>query len=637
MTHRARTILLHHGGAVLLTALALTLRSLLDPWLGEHLPFVTFFVAVAVAAWLGGLRPALLATLLGFLSADYFFVPPRFSFIPPPGPHQFGLAMYFMVSLAFAALGEALHTARRRAEARREVLRVTLVSIGDAVIATDANGRVTFLNDTARELTGWAQDEARGSPLTDVFRIVNEQTRQPVESPVEKVFTSGQVVGLDNHTVLIARDGTERPIDDSAAPVRDGAGRLVGVVLVFRDVSDRRAAEAAQRKQQERLRLFVEHTPTAVAMLDKEMRYLLYSRRWLADFGLSDRDLRGRSHYDVFPDLPERWKEVHRRCLAGAVERAEEDSFTRPDGRTEWLRWEVRPWHDDRGEVGGLIFFSETITERKMAQQAVREQAGVLRGILAATVDHIYVVGRGGRYRHVSTGGARVLGFEPHEVVGKDWRELGLPAEVMEPFDARREVALRSGEPTREEVVFRTPQGEERRFEYVVAPIAGEGGRTDAVVVVSRDVTERAEGEARLRRIVESNMVGLLVADFTDRILDANDEFLRLAGYTRDDLRAGRLSFLDLTPPEYRHLDERAMAEMTATGRHAPFEKEYVRKDGSRVPVLVGTAYLGKDREGKELGVGFILDLTERKRAEQAVRASEERLRLALDAGRMGV
>ena len=94
MTDRNRTFLLHYGGAVLLTALALAARWLLDPWLGEHLPFVTFFVAVAVAAWLGGLRPALLATVVGFLLALYFFVPPRFSFIPPPGPHQFGLAKY---------------------------------------------------------------------------------------------------------------------------------------------------------------------------------------------------------------------------------------------------------------------------------------------------------------------------------------------------------------------------------------------------------------------------------------------------------------------------------------------------------------------------------------------------------------
>ena len=160
--------------------------------------------------------------------------------------------------LGVGANQTAIVVQRRRAEEQvheqREWLRVTLASIGDAVIATDTEGRVTFLNGVAQELTGWTQDDAQGRPLEAVFTILHEQTRQPVENPVERVLREGVVVGLGNHTVLIARDGTERPIDDSAAPIRDAAGRMLGVVLTFRDVTEQRRVE-----HQRNVRLAVTH------------------------------------------------------------------------------------------------------------------------------------------------------------------------------------------------------------------------------------------------------------------------------------------------------------------------------------------------------------------------------------------
>ena len=123
----------------------------------------------------------------------------------------------------------------------------------------------------------------------------------------------------------------------------------------------------------ERLRLFVEHAPAALAMFDREMRYIGASRRWLADFGLGERDLRGLSHYAVFPEIPERWRELHRRALGGEVLRAEEDPFERADGQVQWLRWEIRPWHDAAGQVAGIVVFCEDISERKEAELAQRE------------------------------------------------------------------------------------------------------------------------------------------------------------------------------------------------------------------------------------------------------------------------
>lgn len=127
------------------------------------------------------------------------------------------------------------------------------------------------------------------------------------------------------------------------------------------------------RESEERFRLFVEHAPAALAMFDREMHYLHVSRRWRTDYGLGERDLRGVSHYEVFPEVPERWRNAHRRGLAGEVLREEDDRWERADGSVQTLRWEIRPWHDKTGAIGGIVIFTEDITERKRAERLFRE------------------------------------------------------------------------------------------------------------------------------------------------------------------------------------------------------------------------------------------------------------------------
>lgn len=143
--------------------------------------------------------------------------------------------------------------------------------------------------------------------------------------------------------------------------------------LIGRYASDIKIAEMALQKNEELLRLFVEHAPAAIAMFDRDMKYIAASRRFLMDYGLGDQGIIGRSHYELFPEIPERWREIHRRCLKGAVEKSEEDPFQRADGKVDWVRWEIRPWHEAQGEIGGIILFSEVITERKKVDQELKE------------------------------------------------------------------------------------------------------------------------------------------------------------------------------------------------------------------------------------------------------------------------
>lgn len=218
---------------------------------------------------------------------------------------QSGTTQFAILNQKIEELSDEVRRRRRvEAELREQSqwLRVTLSSIGDAVITTDAEGRVTFLNPMAESLTGWSNADAYQRPIDEVFRIINEDTRQNVDNPVHKVLRTGRIVGLDSHTLLISRDGNDRPIDDSAAPIRDESGRIGGVVLVFRDNSAQRRADEDLRRSRRLLQNVLDNTPAVIYLKDREGKILLANRRYCELAERTIDEVLGKTDLEVFGD-----------------------------------------------------------------------------------------------------------------------------------------------------------------------------------------------------------------------------------------------------------------------------------------------------------------------------------------------
>lgn len=245
---------------VLAILLKIGLNALADSPLGASAPFLTFFAAIMITAWFGGFWPGLLVTFLGAVVTNYLFLEPQSGLTLPNAQDAISLTVFVVEGILISGLCEtlrqALRSRSREIEERRQVqdelaherelYAVTLTSIGDAVIATDAKGRISFLNLMAQTLTGWSQAEATGQELSQVFKIINEETRQPTETVATRVLASGRIVGLANHTLLVTKSGNHIPIDNSVAPIKNVAGETIGVVLVFRDVTGRKYKEEQQ-------------------------------------------------------------------------------------------------------------------------------------------------------------------------------------------------------------------------------------------------------------------------------------------------------------------------------------------------------------------------------------------------------
>lgn len=290
------------------------------------------------------------------------------------------LGLIITLTLINAAIsffsGRSIVRAEEAVREQREWLQVTLASIGDAVMATDESGRIVFINPVAVALTGWGDEEARGRPIEDVFRILNERTRQAAEDVVRRVLREGKVVNLANHTSLLTRDGREVPIEDSAAPIRNKAGDISGVVLVFHDVTEKRSAQTALRDSEQQFRSMFELAALGMAQADPHTgRILRVNDKYCRITGYSADELIGSRVSDLtHPEDVERDWALFQAAVRGETPTYQnEKRYVRKDGTVVWVNVNAALIRDEAAHPVRTVAAIEDITDRKRIERALRE------------------------------------------------------------------------------------------------------------------------------------------------------------------------------------------------------------------------------------------------------------------------
>lgn len=532
----------------------------------------------------------------------------------------------------------------RRDEAHRaseERFFTTLASIGDAVIATCENGKITYLNHVAEELTGWKLRDALNRPIKEVFHIINEHTRNEVESPVNLVLGKGMIVGLANHTILIRKDGTEVPIDDSGAPIHGRDGMIQGVVLVFRDITERKKSEEQLREREERLRFHFENSPLAVVEWDQNYVVKRWSKEAERIFGWTPEETIGKKIESLNmiyePDIPLVVKTMER--LSGGLELkvVSTNRNVRKTGEIRECTWFNSVLVDEEGKMSSVVSLIQDITERKMAVEAIRQAKEDWEQTFDAMPDMIAIIDKQHRIRRANKAMAERIGKPPEECIGLQCfaciHQTDRPPEYC-PHSS----LIKDGECHQAEMFDQNMSG---YFQVSTSPIPGKDGEVTSSIHVIHDITERKLAEEKLKesedkfRVMANAMPQLAwIANADGFIHWYNQRWYDYTGTTFADMEGwGWQSVHD--PDMLPQVMER-WKESLATGQ--PFEMEFPLKAANgEFRSFLTRGYPLKDANGKiAQWLGTNTDIAEVKQIEESLRESEDRLNSALSAGELG-
>ena len=431
-------------------------------------------------------------------------------------------------------------------------------------------------------------------------------------------------------------DGRYRWFEVRGEPSRASDGTVQGWYGVLIDIDDRRRAEEALRESEFKLRQIIETVPSLLWSLGPDGEQTQLNQRALDYIGVRFEDLLHLGGWVKFlhpDDVSETAKAFSHSMQTGTSYQAVH-RLRRADGEFRWHHARGEPLRDRQGRVIQWYGLTVDINEGKQAGERLRRSEAYLAE--AQRLSHIGSFGwtPSTGELHWSHETFRILDYDPSI---KPTIERVLQRIHPDDVPMMRQLLDETSRGEKDfDITHRLlmPDGSVR-FVHVLSRVLKDAAGTLEIVGALMDVTENtrlyrdlAEREARVRRLIDSNIIGIFIWEAEGRILEANDAFLHMVGYDRKDLVSGKLRWTDLAPAAWRERDERALAERKSTGKLQPYEKEYFRKDGSRVPALMGAANF--DESGNQ-GVAFVLDLTERKRAEQALRESEFKLRQIIE------
>lgn len=358
-------------------------------------------------------------------------------------------------------------------------------------------GIIRDVNLAVIQMSGYDYSELIGESISSIYA---EESQKTIEQVKNEWLQNGIV--RDKELIVKTKSGNKRIVSFSAIAEYNPGGTIHHLLLIQHDITELKKTENALRESNERLNLFVEHAPAAIAMFDADMRYIAVSNRWLSDSKIKNQTA-GSYHYEVFPNVKESWKAAHQRGLQGIVTKKEEESYSRQDGTVQWTRWEVYPWYLTSGKVGGIAIFSEDITERKIAEIALEEEKERLAVTLRCIGDGVIATDINGKILTINKAGEELTGWKQKDAAGKPLEEVFYIVDA----DTGEKLGNLAKDITASKTVYKVPDNailisfdkKELFIADSVAPILDTKGSVLGIVLVFRDVTERKKYEQSLK------------------------------------------------------------------------------------------------------------------------------------------
>jgi PAS domain S-box-containing protein len=619
-----------------MVAIASLLTWLMQPFLAPTL-FALFYPAIMLSALYGGRGPGTVATVLAGLITIYLFLQPT-----PNNALQ--LLVLISVALMITELSSRYRQAKHQVGMMATELRESQGLFEDFMknspvkaFIKDEAGRYLYVNSLAERL--FERQLADWIGKTD-FDLYPHDLAEQLHSNDAEVLRTKRI--LEVIETEASADG-DRQFMSFKFPLQHRAGRtlLVGMSL---DITSYKRAEAALRTSEARFQLMAETIQDVFWITDfREPRILYVSPAYERIWGRSRDELyQNYRHWaeTIHPEDREKTLSIsatcqHQDCVI------QEYRIVRPDGSIRWIRDRGFAVRDEGGEIYQVVGVAEDITERKQSEAVLQQGEDHLRLALSAASMVAWEWRLNDNSVTVSDSIADIFGLLPNTKIETQQQAIDLlhPDDVESYWTVVREAIMTQSSYVSQFRIIRPVDGTVIWVEDRGSFVFDQVNRVAMVRGVIMDITERhlseiaiRQTEAKFRRLVEANIFGVAIGDFVGNINYANDALLQIIGYSREELEAGQVRWIDLTPPEFLELDRQAGEELRQRGVCKSFEKEYIHKDGHRVPVLLGAALLDKPYDQQRQIIAFYLDLTERKQAEAALRLSEDRYRTLANA-----
>ncbi len=549
------------------------------------------------------------------------------------------IVLFILLGIAISALFISRLNSLRRLSATEAKLAAILRGTGDAVITTDVNGHISSMNQVAEKVTGWAEKEALGRAIDDVFYIVDASTGKKADNPVKKAIKQCKVVGLNNHTMLIRRDGTRILIGDSAAPVFDDSGKINGVVLVFRDESERKAAEFEIKKSEEKFRSLIHTSQNVILYILPDHEILEFNPEAERVYGLKRDEVLGKNYLELCVPANEREKVAKdiKKVMSGEPTIGFENKILAHDGEERIFLWNISRIPDSTdADPMGIIATGYDITNRKEVEDDIRESEQKFRNIAESSPMgmHFYRLEPDGNliFEGANPAADKLLGLDNNQFVGKTI-EAAFPGSIGTEIPEKYRAAAADGQTWQTEQVNYVDEKIKGAFQVVAFQTT-----KNRMAAMFFDITEQKiiekelkESEEKFRSTFEQAAVGIAHVAPDGKFIRINQRFCDIVGYSKDELI--RRTFQDITHPDDLQRDIGILHRMLSGDlKIHSIEKRYRRKNGAVVWANLTTTLLHDQNNKPKYFISVIEDISDRKKAEETLKLTQFSVDRSIDA-----